>query len=76
MSFDKKFKKVLAQHPDYSSLVCFNITLRHCPLKNRALIKEKFLQLVDPDDYDPKDRKQVRELLDDLYNRGMRSNAS
>ncbi len=68
MGFEEKFRNILEKHPDWSSLVCFKTTLMKHKLKSRSLLKRKFLQLVDPSDYDPKDRQQVRELLQDLYN--------
>lgn len=68
MGFDEKFNRILNKHPEWSSLVCFKTALMYCPIKNKATIKRKFFELVDPDDYDPKDRKLVKELLDDLYN--------
>lgn len=67
MGFDEKFKSIMRKHPEWSSLVCFKTALMTHRLKYKSAIKRKFLQLVDPDDYDPKDRKQVKELIEDLY---------
>lgn len=68
MGFDEKFQRILSKHPEWSSLACFKAALIHCPIKSAATIKRKFFELVDPDDYDAKDRQQVKELMQDLYN--------
>ena len=66
-SIQRNFSKISTDNPYWSTIICFAHIIR----KKRyhyQVIKKYFNLLVDKDDYDKKDKKQILDWLRDISN--------
>ncbi len=61
-SLERRFNKIAARNPYYSTHTCFALAIKGQKF-NRETIRRHFNKLVDKDDYDKKDKKEVLEYL-------------
>lgn len=63
-SIERRFKIVSQKNPYSSSLACFKIAIEGQNFKKRT-IRHWFRLLVEKDDYDKKDKRQILNSLED-----------
>lgn len=66
-SIKANFEKTSKKYPNHSSFICFGRTVmgkKYLP----SVIRKNFNVLVDPDDYDPKDKFELFKHFDGLTN--------
>jgi hypothetical protein len=67
-SIERKFKKLNNRNPYWSSLICFAETIKSSGL-SRQSIHRWFNKLVNKNDYDKTDKKQVMSFLESIGKR-------
>lgn len=58
-SIEKNFEKIQEKNPYWSSLVCFSETIRNRKFNSWKNTVSWFNKLVDKDDYDKRDKKEI-----------------
>jgi len=61
-SIERRFKEIEAKNPYYSTYTCFALAIAGQKF-TKETIRRHFNRLVDKDDYDKKDKKEVLEHL-------------
>jgi len=61
-SLARKFKQIEAENPNFSSYICFAEAIKGRNFSPK-IIKQYFNQLVDPDDYDPEEKRAILQYL-------------
>lgn len=64
-SIERKFKKLNNRNPYWSSLICFTEAVKSSGL-SRQSIHRWFNKLVDKNDYDKTDKKQIMSFLESI----------
>lgn len=66
-SIRANFEKMCKRHPNLSSFICFGRAVAGKKYLS-SVIRKNFNVLVDPDDYDPKDKFKLFKHFDGLAN--------
>lgn len=66
-SLKRNFKQISEKNPHWSSYVCFAETTRKQRF-NKRTIREWFEKLVDKDDYDENEKKELTQYLSKVSN--------
>lgn len=64
-SIERKFKKLNNRNPYWSSLICFTEAVKSSGL-SRQTIHRRFNKLVDKNDYNKTDKKQIMSFLESI----------
>lgn len=64
-SIERIFSKLNEEHPYWSTLVCFSESIFRKNF-NRESIHRWFNKLVDTDDYDTRDKKEIMNFLESI----------
>ncbi len=66
-SIQRRFDNIQEKHPYWSSIICFNEAIKEQSFSKKN-IYYWFLQLVDKDDYQESDKKDILSFLLNLSN--------